>query len=268
MKGTIFTDLGIKGKNVLVVGASKGIGKAIALGFAKEGAKLVTVARSGDLLEKLADEAKAAGAESFAYEVNDVMKIDNKEFAESLLAKYGDFDIVVYNVGGSLISRDPLAGIADWEYALKFNALAAVDMSSVLVPPMQQKKWGRVIHISSISAVMLRGNPLYASAKAFLNAYVTTVGRSLAKDGVVMSAVMPGAVSFEGSYWDKRSKDFEKPSDGGKSGVEICADFLWHHQAAGRFGTPEEIANAVLFMASEQASFMPAALIPVDGANM
>lgn len=115
---------------------------------------------------------------------------------------------------------------------------------------------------------MLRGNPLYASAKAFLNAYVTSVGRALAKDGIVMSAVMPGAVAFDGSYWDKRSKDFEKPAGGGKSGVEICADFLWHHQAVDRFGTPEEIANAVLFMASEKASFMPAALIPVDGANM
>ena len=90
----------------------------------------------------------------------------------------------------------------------------------------------------------------------------------LAKDGIVMSAVMPGAVAFDGSYWDKRSKDFEKPAGGGKSGVEICADFLWHHQAVDRFGTPEEIANAVLFMASEKASFMPAALIPVDGANM
>lgn len=268
MKGVIVTELGIKGRNVLVVGASKGIGRAIALGFAAEGARLVTVARSENLLKTLSEEAAAAGVQSFAYEVADVMSIDNRDFAETLLQKYGDFDIVVYNVGGSLISRDVLAGINEWEYALKFNALAAIDMSSVLIPRMKEKKWGRVIHISSISGVMLRGNPLYASAKAFLNAYVTTVGRALAKDGIVMSAVMPGAVAFEGSYWDKRSKDFEKPADGGKSGVEICADFLWHHQAVGRFGTPEEIANAVLFMASEQASFMPAALIPVDGANM
>lgn len=219
-------------------------------------------------MESLGKEALERGAQSYSYEVADIMEIDNRQFAQRLLEKYGDFEIVVYNVGGSLISRDPLGGMKEWDYALKFNALAAIDMSSVLIPRMIEKKWGRVIHISSISAVMLRGNPLYASAKAFLNAYVTTTGRALAKDGVVMSAVMPGAVAFEDSYWDKRSKDYEKPANGGKSGVEICADFLWHHQAIDRFGTPEEIANAVLFMASEQASFMPAALIPVDGANM
>ncbi len=261
-------DLGIKGKNVLIVGASKGIGRAIALGFADENAGIVAIARTEELLITLKDEALKRGAESFSYETVDVMNVDNKCFAGELLKKYGDFDIIVYNVGGSLISRNHLAGTEDWEYALKFNALAAIDMSSVLIPKMLEKKWGRVIHVSSISAVMLRGNPLYASAKAFLNAYVTTVGRQLAKDGVVMSAVMPGAVAFEGSYWDKRSKDFEKPADGGKSGVEICRDFLWHHQAIDRFGTPEEIANVVLFMASNQASFMPSALIPVDGANM
>ena len=86
---------------------------------------------------------------------------------------------MVHNVGGSLISRNHLGGADDWNYALKFNAIAAIDMNSRLIPPMVERGYGRVIHISSISAVMLRGNPLYASAKAFLNAYVTTVGRQL-----------------------------------------------------------------------------------------
>lgn len=261
-------DLGIKNKNVLIVGASKGIGRAITFAFAGEQAKITAVARSGGLLQEMAQPLKEAGAAAYNPVTADVMETDNKELAKTLKERFGAFDIIVYNVGGSLISRNHLGGIEDWEYALKFNALAAVDMSSVLIPPMVEKGWGRVIHISSISAVMLRGNPLYASAKAFLNAYVTTVGRQLAPSGVVMSAVMPGAVAFEGSYWDKRKQDFEKPAGGGKSGAEICADFLWHHQAIGRFGSPEEIAGAVLFMASEQASFMPGALIPVDGANM
>ena len=105
---------------------------------------------------------------------------------------------------------------------------------------------------------MLRGNPLYASAKAFLNAYVTTVGRQLAPTGVLLCSVMPGAVAFEGSYWDKFVKE-------GHPRVE---DFLLHHQAANRYGTPEEIANAVVFMASDRSSFMQATNIPVDGANM
>lgn len=251
-------DLNLKGKNVLVVGASKGIGKAIALGFAGEGCRVVAVARSEELLNEIRIEALQAGAESFACVVSDIMECDTKEFAASLMTKYGEFDVVVHNVGGSLVSRDHLAGAEDWNYALKFNAIAAIDMNSKLIPPMVEKGAGRIIHISSISALMLRGNPLYASAKAFLNAYVTTVGRQLAPTGVLLCSVMPGAVSFEGSYWDKFVKEGHPRVD----------DFLRHHQAVNRFGTPEEIANMVLFMASDKSSFMPATNIPVDGANM
>lgn len=251
-------DLGIKNKNVLVVGASKGIGKAIALGFSEEKANVVAIARSEELMAELKGEALKFGCPSFNYEIKDIMECDTQEFAKELIAKYGEFDIVIHNVGGSLISRNHLGGADDWNYALKFNAVAAIDMNSVLIPPMVEKKYGRVIHISSISAQMLRGNPLYASAKAFLNAYVTTVGRCLAPNGVVMSSVMPGAVAFPGSYWDNYTR----------TDPARCEDFLRHHQAINRFGTPKEIADVVLFMASDKASFMPSALIPVDGANM
>ncbi|MGN1348811.1 MAG: SDR family NAD(P)-dependent oxidoreductase [Acutalibacteraceae bacterium] len=251
-------DLGLAGKNVLIIGASKGIGRGIVMGFADEGAKIVAVARSKDLLEDVKNEAISRGALSLEYEVADIMEIDTKKYAQHLLDTYGRFDVIVHNVGGSLISRNHLGGAEDWNYALKFNAVAAIDMNSVLIPPMVEAGNGRVIHISSISAVMLRGNPLYASAKAFLNAYVTTVGRQLAPSGVMLCSVMPGAVSFEGSYWDKFVKEGHPRVD----------DFLRHHQAINRFGSPEEIANAVVFMASDKSSFMPATNIPVDGANM
>lgn len=251
-------DLGLKNKNVLIVGASKGIGRGIVMGFAEEGCRLVIVARSEELLKEVQEEALSRGAVSCEYVVQDIMDCNTQEFADSLMDKFGIFDVVVHNVGGSLISRDHLGGADDWNYALKFNAVAAIDMNSKLIPPMVERGYGRVIHISSISAVMLRGNPLYASAKAFLNAYVTTVGRQLAPTGVLLCSVMPGAVAFDGSYWDKFVKEGHPRVD----------DFLRHHQAANRFGTPEEIANAVVFMASDKSSFMQAANIPVDGANM
>lgn len=251
-------ELGLKNKNVLIVGASKGIGRAIAIGFAAEGSNIVAVARSEELLIQLKADALNSGAASFNYVVCDIMECDTQLFADELLDRFGCFDVVVHNVGGSLISRNHLGGQEDWNYALKFNAVAAIDMNSRLIPPMIENGYGRVIHISSISAIMLRGNPLYASAKAFLNAYVTTVGRQLAPTGVVLCSVMPGAVAFEGSYWDKSIK----------AGEPKVEDFLRHHQAVNRFGAPEEIANAVLFMASDKSSFMQAANIPVDGANM
>ena len=238
-------ELNLKNKKVLIIGASKGIGRGIVNGFAKENADLVIVARTEQLLQEAQTEALNNGAESCTYIVEDLMVCDTKAFAKKLLAQYGDFDVVIHNVGGSLVSRDHLAGVEEWEYALKFNALASIDMNSVLIPPMVERGYGRVIHISSISAVMLRGNPLYASAKAFLNAYVTTVGRQLAPTGVLLCSIMPGA-----------------------EGHPRVEDFLRHHQAVNRFGTPEEIANVVVFMASDKSSFMQAANIPVDGANM
>ncbi|TVY07224.1 SDR family NAD(P)-dependent oxidoreductase [Paenibacillus cremeus] len=251
-------NLGIKDKNVLVVGASKGIGRSIAISFAQEGARVTTISRSEELLVQLNEELKQTVDKDHAYYVADIMELNANQLARKLLKERGVFDIVVHNVGGSLVSRNALGTLDEWQYAWKFNAGVAIDMNNVLIQPMIDKGWGRVIHISSISAVMLRGNPLYASAKAFLNAYVTTVGRTIAATGVVMSAVMPGAVTFPGSYWDKFIV----------ADPARCEDFLKHHQAANRFGAPKEIADVVLFMASEQASFMQAALVPVDGANM
>lgn len=251
-------DLGLENKTVLIVGASKGIGRAIAKAFASEHCRIVAVARSEDLLKDLAQGCLNLGASSFAFEAHDIMMCDARKLAERFLETYGVFQVVIHNVGGSLISRNGLGPAEDWIYALKFNALAAIDMNSVLIPPMIAQGKGHIVHVSSISAKMLRGNPLYASAKAFLNAYVTSVGRQIAASGVTLCSVMPGAVAFPGSYWDRFVQE-------GNPRVE---DFLRHHQAVNRFGAPEEIANAVLFLASDKASFMQAANIPVDGGNM
>lgn len=251
-------ELGLSGQRALVVGASKGIGREIALTLAREGAALTTVARSESLLRTLDQDLRGLNQYEHRYHVADVMQSDPAGVAEQLLLSSGPFDIIVHNVGGSLTSRDPLGKIEEWHHAWMFNAGSAIAMNSVLLPGMIAKRYGRVVHVSSISAVMLRGNPLYASAKAFLNAYVTTVGRALASTGVVMTAVMPGAVSFPGSYWDTYQK----------TDPARCQDFLSHHQAAMRFGETREIADVVAFLASKRAGFMQAALVPVDGANM
>lgn len=251
-------DLGLNNKLVLIVGASKGIGRGIVDGFAQEHCHIVAIARSGDLMKEVEQEAIGLGAASFNFVITDIMECDTQELAKSLLEQYGIFDVVVHTVGGSLISRNHLGPASDWNYALKFNAVAAIDMNSVLIPPMVERGSGHVIHISSISAKMLRGNPLYASAKEFLCAYVTAVGRQLAPTGVTLCSVMPGAVAFEGSYWDKFVKE----------GHPRVHEFLSQHQAVNRFGTPEEIANVVVFLASDKASFMQGVNVPVDGANM
>ena len=249
----------LKKKNVLLIGSSKGIGRAIAIEFAKENVDIVAVARTEELLISLKQECLKLGAKSFNYELMDVAVKNANELAKCLLVKYHHFDVIVHCVGTSLVSRNINGGYNDWEEALRINALAAIDMNSVFIPNMIENNIkGHIIHISSISGHYLRGNPLYASSKAFLNAYVTTAGRELASKGIILNAVMPGAVAFEGSYWDKLIKE----------GNAKCDDFLRHHQAIGRFGTPEEIAPLVAFLASDKSSFMPGAVIDISGGNM
>lgn len=251
-------DLSLKNKNILVVGASKGIGRSIALDFANEGSRVIALARSQSELLTLKSSMDVLNGLQNDFVVCDLMKENPNLIAEKLLIDYGVFDVVVHCVGGSLISRNPLGEVSEWMDAIKFNSGIAIDMNNKLIPPMINRGWGRIIHISSISAIMLRGNPLYASSKAFLNAYVKTVGREIAKTGVVMSAIMPGAISFKDSYWDKKIVD----------SPNIVQDFLTHHQAIGRFGKPDEISGLVLFLASDRASFFQGSILNIDGGNM
>ena len=258
-------ELGITGKRVLVVGASRGIGRAIARAFADEGGIVTAVAKDREGLETLMEEMGQGSGHGWLAE--DLMPEGvPTAVAQELLEERGPVDVVVHAVGGSVIPtsdgvidvREPTAPLEDWLTFLRFNAGIAIEMNHVLIPPMVERGWGRVIHISSISGVMLRGSPPYASAKAYLNAYTTTIGRALGPTGVVVSALLPGAVAFPGSYWDDQAK--ERP--------ERMADFLRHHQAVGRMGRPEEIAHFALLLGSELASFAQAALVPVDGGNM
>ena len=168
------------------------------------------------------------------------------------------FEIVVHNVGGTLGMKNPLAPMEDWHRVWQFNVGIAQEINALVIPAMQKKQWGRVIHISSVAALDLRGSCGYGPSKAYLNAYTQVLGRAVAPDGVVVSAILPGAVYAPGGHWDWVQEN--KP--------EMLADFLRHHHAVGRLGTAEEIAPFVLFMASEHVTFAQAALINVDGGTM
>jgi len=251
-------ELNLKNKRVLIVGASKGIGKTIAMAFAHEGAQLLLVARTEELIKEVVAEAKKAGAATADFIVSDITK-DPRKTASLCLEKLSSFDVVVHNVGTSLVPRDIFGSQEDYLAAITENALASIQMNGVLIPDMIKKGIkGHVIHVSSISAVNLRGNALYASSKALLNAYVTSAGRQLAPSGICLNAIMPGAVSFEGGYWDSAIKAKDPKVE----------DFLSHHQAIGRFGTPDDIANFVLFLASDKSSFIVASSLPIDGGAM
>ena len=251
-------DLGIAGKRVLVTAASQGIGRAIALALAAEECKVAVVSRREKELAELVDEM---GGESsgHGYCVMDLEPEGNPTRAvEKLTEKKKAFDIVVHNIGGTLGVKDPLAPAEDWQRVWRFNVGIAIEMNRMLIPPMQKQQWGRVIHVSSISGESLRGSGPYGAAKAYLNAYTKVLGRGVAQSGVVVSAILPGAIWAQGGHWDNIKKT--KP--------EMMHDFLRHHHAVGRLGTAEEIAPYAVFLASQYVTFGQGALVNIDGGTM
>jgi len=251
-------DLGIADKRVLVTGASQGIGRAIALALAREGCRIAAVARGEERLRE-AVEAMGGRKAGHEYVAADLMEEGApKRVARRLLERGGPVEIVVHNVGGTLEARDPLAPVEDWARVWRFNVGIAIEMNAVLIPPMQERGWGRVIHVSSLAAEQLRGCGPYGAAKAYLNAYTKVLGRAVAPTGVVVTAIMPGAVLAEGGHWDWVQR--QKPA--------VLADYLRHHQATGRLGTPEEIAPFAVFLASQQVTFAQGSVVPVDGGTM
>jgi 3-oxoacyl-[acyl-carrier protein] reductase len=248
--------LGIEGKRALVTGAGRGLGRSISILLAKEGAKLAVVSRTASDLETLVKEM--GGIESGHIGVPiDLISEGAPANLLGILKKtnFGSIDIVVHNMGGTLEITDPLCSVNDWRKVWRFNLEVAIELNLSLILPMQERKWGRIVHISSISAMENHGPVPYCSIKAALTAYARSMGRVLAPNGVVVTAVLPGAVFTEEGYWDIASR--ERP--------EHVNKFLSERVAIHRFGTPDEIGHLVTFLCSDHASFCTGSIIPVDG---
>ncbi len=134
--------------------------------------------------------------------------------------KFGKPDILVNNLGSTLDITDPLCPLSDWRRVYRMNFEITVEMSSIVIPIMELKKWGRIVNISSTAAMENNGPITYCSMKAALNAYSRSMGRVLAKKGIVMSALMPGAVFTKGGFWDTVMK--ERPEHAEKYLAERC----------------------------------------------
>ena len=241
-------DLGIKGKKVLITGASQGIGREIALSFAREGCKVSIIARSEEKLKKVLEEM-GGEEKGHCICVVDLLPEGNPTKAVSeLIEKNKGYDIVVHNIGGTLGVRDVISPVEDWNRVWRFNVGIAIEINRLVIPYMREQKWGRIINTSSQSAEGLRGCGAYGASKAYLNAYTKVLGKGVAKDGIIVSAISPGSIYAEGSDWDENSP---KNIDNKEAFFKKKEDFLRHHMAIGRLGTAEEIAPFVLFMASK-----------------
>ncbi|MBI5741883.1 MAG: SDR family oxidoreductase [Nitrospirae bacterium] len=249
-------ELGIKGKRALVTGAGRGLGRSVAACLAREGASVAVVSRTPSDVDALVREmgGKSAGHYGVALDlVND--GAPSKLVDDMKNAGFGPVDIIVHNLGGTLNISDPFCSVEDWRRVWRFNLEVAVELNLLLTPAMQERKWGRIVHISSIASMENQGPVPYCSIKAALTAYARSIGRVLASDGVIVTAVLPGAVFTDGGYWDTASR--ERP--------EHVRKYLEDRMAIKRFGEPDEIGNAVAFLCSENASFFVGSIVPIDG---
>lgn len=248
-------DLGIRDRLALITAGGRGIGAAIAKCLAKEGARVAVVSRTASDIKKLVDQMGGKKRGHLGIALDLVEENAPKELVKILRKDFGMPSIVVHNLGGTLDIKDPFCSIHDWRRVYRFNFEVTVELNILLVPNMQKKKWGRVVHISSISSMENHGPVTYCAMKAALTAYTRSLGGVVARDGVVVSAVLPGAVYTQKGYWEMASK----------KDPEHVRKFLAERQRIGRFGKPEEIGEFVAFLCSNLASFNTGSIVPVDG---
>ncbi|MBI3316259.1 MAG: SDR family oxidoreductase [Candidatus Omnitrophica bacterium] len=249
-------DLGIKGKKVLVTGGASGIGGAIALDLAKEGARVAITSRREVLLEKALKKMGGRKAGHYASTISLTEEDSPQALADQLWKNFGHPDIIVNNIGDTLGITDPYCPISDWRKVFRLNLEVAIELNNLFIPSMKKKGWGRIVNISAGASMENSGPAPYCSAKAALTAYSRCMGRILATEAkdVVMSAVLPGVVLTEGGHWDTVLK--ERPAHARKYLAERCP--------LGRFGKPSEISPMVLFLCSKLATFCHGAIVPVD----
>ncbi len=239
-----------KNEIVIVTGATRGIGKAIALAFAKQEADVILIGRSQEALKALSDEIKAAGqsCDFFACDVANSKNV--QETVNKILDKYKSVDILINNAG---ITRDNLLlrmSEEDWDQVISTNLKGVFNFTKAVSRAMLKAKKGKIISIASIIGITGNaGQANYAASKAGIIGFTKSVARELASRGITANAIAPGYIETEmtGQLKDELKTDILKTIP------------------LGRLGTVEDIANISLFLASKEADYITGQTIVVDG---
>jgi 3-oxoacyl-[acyl-carrier protein] reductase len=249
-------ELGLAGRSVIVSGASRGIGLAIAEAFAAEGARLTLCARGAEALEAARARLAASGAEVQAVAGDVTVAADCERLVALAAERFGGVDVLVNNAGGRgrAADRD-----ARWHESFELNVVSALRLAQLARPHLAQAARERgnaaVVNISSIYGRESGGGAEYNATKAAQIALSKAYALEWAREGIRVNSVAPGSIAFEGGSWGRRVA--EDP--------EGMREFVAREIPAGRFGRPEEVAAVVVFLASARASWVLGAALNVDG---
>ena len=261
-------NLGLQEKVVLVTGASKGLGKAIAEAFAAEGSRVALTARNQRELEQNVQEIQQRGGQAMALAADLTNANDVNHLVAETVKHFGTVHVLVNNAGiGRFAAFEELSD-DDWANLFNVNLFSAVRITRAVLPAMQKQHWGRIINIASESGIQPDPEmPHYNASKAAMINLTKSLSKAYAKDGILVNTVSPAFIKTP--LVEHMLADQAKAKRITVQQAE--EEFLRHnrpHIELGRAGTPEEVAAAVVFLASEPASFITGANLRVDGGSV
>lgn len=251
-------DLGLKGKVALVTAASKGMGRACALAFGAEGARVAMCARGEADLRAAADEVRArTGAEVLAVPADVTRAEDVRRLVASTREAFGGVDVLVANCGGP--PRGNLDQVTDeqWYGAFEVSLLSVVRLIREVLPSMRERRWGRILTIQSVSVKQpVEGLLLSNAVRPGVAGLAKTLAPDLGRDNITINVVCPGRIMTDRFLGGARQAGLPTEEYVARASRDI---------PLGRIGTPEEFASVVVFLASERASYVTGVTIQVDG---